>query len=128
MSQAATTHSRAVAGDPETHDPPFETDAETHAVEIRDGDETHWVTAEDGANLRDILIESEHSPHGAVTDWINCQGSGMCALCHVEVEAAASEPPLPTADAPVDAVAQTLAGRRLACQIEVDRDLIVDVD
>lgn len=95
-------------------------------VKFEDSDgEVETVACEKGANLRDVLLENDLSPHNVPTA-LSCQGFGTCSTCSVEVIQGELEEPsvrerlrlsAPVASPDVDA--------RLACQTEVTDDIHV---
>jgi len=96
--------------------------ADTHVVSVHDGNTWHDVQAEHGQSLRAVLREHDLSPHGWLTEHVNCRGEGHCATCAVEVDIGGGE-----ADQWLDAFLDEKNAGRLACQIEVTEDMAVRV-
>ncbi|HHP7239325.1 2Fe-2S iron-sulfur cluster-binding protein [Longibacter sp.] len=94
----------------------------THTVAVHDGREWHELEVQHGRTLRAVLREYDLSPHGWVTEHVNCDGQGHCSACAVEIEEGADDP-----EHWLDAF---LSGRdlgRLSCQIEVTQDMALRV-
>ncbi|OKH19111.1 2Fe-2S iron-sulfur cluster-binding protein [[Limnothrix rosea] IAM M-220] len=83
------------------------------------------ITCEAGDNLRKVLLKHNASLYNGKANIINCMGIGSCGTCAVEIKghlpernwketARLSLPPH-----------QLEKGRRLACQIKVESDLVV---
>lgn len=109
----------------EGHDTPADTASgigDTHVVSVHDGSTWHDVQAEHGQSLRAVLREHDLSPHGWLTEHVNCRGEGHCAACAVEVDIGGGE-----ADQWLDAFLDEKNAGRLACQIEVTEDMAVRV-
>ena len=81
-----------------------------------------------GQRLRAAIHAAGLTPHNGQSRWLNCKGFGTCGTCAVRVRAATPLPP------PAGVEAWRLgfpphrreAGLRLACQVVVDRDLVVE--
>jgi ferredoxin len=94
----------------------------THTVAVHDGREWHEFNVQHGRTLRAVLREHGLSPHGWLTEHVNCDGQGHCSACAVEIEKGADDP-----EHWLDAF---LSGRdlgRLSCQIDVTRDMALRV-
>lgn len=84
------------------------------------------IECEEGAVLRDVLLQADESPHNGRANALNCGGHGTCGTCSVDVTGEVSDPgrrervrlSLPPHD--------TDSGLRLACQIRVEGDVIVE--
>ncbi len=83
------------------------------------------LPCEKGANLREVLIKHNMSPHNGNARYLNCFGLGTCGTCAVTIEGDLS---------PLNAIEkirlnlpphQLQHGLRLACQIVVNKDIIV---
>ena len=96
-------------------------DTETVRVIVDDGETETELTVERGRVLRDVLLEADRSPYSRLTNRANCGGRGLCATCGVRL----------VEDVDPDHWHDRLADRfgypRLSCQIEVDRDLRVEL-
>jgi ferredoxin len=83
------------------------------------------IHGEDGSNLRKVLIDAGVPPYNGAARNINCHGLGTCGTCAVEIEGQVS---------PMTAVESWRLsfpphrkenGLRLACQCQVQGDLVV---
>jgi len=91
-----------------------------HTITVQTADDRHEIEAEPGLSLREALCRHGLSPHGAVTEVANCGGQGHCGVCAVEITENA-----PPSDQWFDQGLEALGGRRLSCQVQVDRDMAV---
>ncbi|EMA37864.1 2Fe-2S iron-sulfur cluster-binding protein [Halobiforma nitratireducens] len=91
-------------------------------VTVRDRE----LECETGAVLRNVLLRADESPHNGRADTLNCRGLGSCGTCAVavsgEVGAAGPRERLRLSIPPHD----TESGLRLACQLRVEDDLVVE--
>lgn len=86
--------------------------------------EGETVECEAGELLRDVLLEAELSPHnGPVT--LSCHGLGTCGTCAVEIDGEVPEPSARERARLNFPPHSEENGLRLACQIEVQDDLVV---
>jgi len=78
-----------------------------------------------GTRLRKALRDAGLSPHNGQARWLNCKGLGSCGTCAVQIQGEVGPltamerwrldfPPHRRGD-----------GLRLACQVEVNSDLVV---
>ena len=93
----------------------------TVRVIVDDGETEAELTVERGRVLRDVLLEADRSPYSTLTTRANCGGRGLCATCGVRL-AEDVDP-----DHWHDRLADRFGYPRLSCQIEVDRDLRVEL-
>ena len=93
----------------------------TVRVIVDDGETEAELTVERGRVLRDVLLEADRSPYSRLTTRANCGGRGLCATCGVRL-AEDVDP-----DHWHDRLADRFGYPRLSCQIEVDRDLRVEL-
>ncbi|AFZ73883.1 2Fe-2S iron-sulfur cluster-binding protein [Natronobacterium gregoryi] len=84
------------------------------------------LECETDAVLRNVLLRADESPHNGRADTLNCRGLGSCGTCAVavsgEVGAPGSRERLRLSIPPHD----TASGLRLACQLRVEDDLVVE--
>lgn len=97
-------------------------DTKTHAVAVKKSDVWHDLEVEHGRSLRAVLRENKLSPHGWLTQHLNCDGQGHCSACAVEVDVGAEEP-----DQWLDRFLDENGAGRLSCQITVTQDMSVRV-
>lgn len=95
--------------------------SETVRVVVVDGEDETELTVERGRVLRDVLLEADFSPYSRLTERANCGGRGLCATCGVRL-VEGIEP-----EHWHDKLAERFGYPRLSCQIEVDRDLRVEL-
>jgi ferredoxin len=85
------------------------------------------IECDAGERLRDVLLRAGLSPHNGQSRWFNCKGFGTCGTCAVKVVEGQVGPKnrreawrldFPPHDAS--------AGLRLACQIVVEGDLVIE--
>jgi len=96
-------------------------DSESVRVVVVDGEDETELTVERGRVLRNVLLEAGLSPYSRLTERANCGGRGLCATCGVRlVEEVRPEHWH-------DTLAERFGYPRLSCQIEVDRDLRVEL-
>jgi ferredoxin len=93
---------------------------ETHTLTVLDDDEEHTLEVRHGTTLRAAMRTYGVSPHGPVTEVVNCGGQGHCTLCRVEIVDGAPEP-TQWLD---EALAEHDWGR-LACAVSVRHDMTV---
>ena len=96
-------------------------DGKTVDVIVVDGETETELTVERGRVLRDVLLEAGLSPYSRLTERANCGGRGLCATCGVRLVEGV-EP-----EHWHDTLAARFGYPRLSCQIEVDRDLRVEL-
>ncbi len=94
----------------------------THTIKVYDGSDSYTIEARHGRNLRAVLMENDVSPHGWLTQYLNCQGQGHCAACTVQIQEGA-----PNSDQWLDAFMAENDLGRLSCQVDVIQDLAVRV-
>jgi ferredoxin len=93
---------------------------DAHTLVVLDGDDTHAITVAHGVSLRRALQNHDLSPHGLVTEWVNCRGQGHCTACRVCIDDGAPEP-----EQWLDAKLDDADLGRLACMIDVTHDMTV---
>ncbi len=80
---------------------------------------------EAGANLREVLIKNDMSPHNGNARYLNCFGLGTCGTCAVKIEGKVL---------PINSIEkirlsipphQLQQGLRLSCQVAVNNDIEV---
>lgn len=83
------------------------------------------IYCDTGANLRDVLIKHEISPHNGNSRYLNCFGLGTCGTCAVKIEGEVM--PLNSIEKIRLSIAphQLQQGLRLACQVAVNNDIEV---
>jgi len=96
--------------------------AERATVVVDDGDTDHELSVPVGSNLREVLLEAEHSPYTRWTAHANCGGRGLCATCGVRLREDVD------AEHWHDRLADRFGYPRLSCQITVTEDLVVELD
>lgn len=84
------------------------------------------IECDSGQTLRKALMEAGTSPHNGQSTWFNCKGLGSCGTCAVKV----------TGDINAKTVMEkwrlsfpphkNSSGLRLACQVTVTKDLVVE--
>ena len=97
-------------------------DTKTHTVSVKDGDTWHELTVEHGRSLWVVLQEHNLSPHGWLTQHLNCGGQGHCSTCAVDVDVGADKP-----DQWLDRFLNDNGLGRLSCQIDVTEDMAVRI-
>jgi len=95
---------------------------EMHTLKVHDGEDAHTIQVQHGRTLRTVLFEHDLSPHGWITQHVNCQGQGHCAACTVQVQKGD-----PDAGQWLDAYLAKQDLGRLSCQVDVTQDLAVRV-
>ncbi len=94
---------------------------EMHTLTVLDGAKgEHTLEVEHGTSLREAMRTHGVSPHGPITEVVNCGGRGHCTLCRVEIVSGAPEP--------TQWLDETLAEHdwgRLACVIPIRHDMTV---
>jgi len=93
-----------------------------HTLKVYDGEDAHTIRVQHGRTLRTVLSEHDLSPHGWITQHVNCQGQGHCVACTVQVQEGD-----PDADQWLNAYLAEQDLGRLSCQIDVTQDLTVRV-
>jgi len=90
------------------------------------------VDCERGAVLREVLLAAGESPHNGRADALNCRGNGTCGTCAVRLRAPEGGDPPVSARTRVERARLRVpphdpdAGLRLACQVRVEGDLVVE--
>ena len=85
------------------------------------------MECEVGARLRDVLLDAGLSPHNGQSQWFNCKGFGTCGTCAVEVIEGEVGPKNRREEWRLDFPPhQADSGLRLACQIRVEEDLVIE--
>ncbi|MEO0337723.1 MAG: 2Fe-2S iron-sulfur cluster binding domain-containing protein [Bacteroidota bacterium] len=82
----------------------------------------HIFEVPEGSNLRNQLLNYNLSPYVAITQKLNCGGSGICATCGVVISEGEPEPRHWH-----DKAAKRFRYPRLSCQITVEADMTVEL-
>ncbi len=84
------------------------------------------IVCKTGANLRKVLLDSGNSPHNGNAKVLNCMGLGSCGTCAVTIKGKVS-PMNTTEKRRLSLLPHKISdGLRLACQVKVTDDLIVE--
>ena len=81
----------------------------------------HALSVQKGSNLRKELLKAGLSPYTELTGKLNCKGNGLCATCGVIISEA------PKAKHWHDQLAMRFSYPRLSCQINVEKDLTIEL-
>lgn len=95
------------------------TTADTCQLRVWTGETWREFAVNRGTNLRSALVAEGLSPHNWVTQYLNCQGHGLCGTCTVRVE---GDVPPPTQW--LDRMTAKFSSR-LSCQMTIDRDMTI---
>ena len=87
---------------------------------VTDSEET-TIEIEKGATLRDALLDRGFPVYGSLSQYANCGGRGLCAICTVEVD------PAPEPTHWHDAAAARFGYPRLSCCLTVEEPLRVEL-
>jgi ferredoxin len=92
-------------------------------LEIKFEKQNRTLKAEPGENLRELAIRNKLSLYPHILKILNCRGRGLCASCAVEI---VSGNVSPRNDVEQEKLAKKKnPGLRLACQINVEDNLVV---
>jgi len=106
------------------------------SLRVEHDGEQSLLVAPTGTVLRDVLLANGVSPYTKVTKHLNCSGRGLCATCGVRfvddepgagsgIGSSGNEEPAP--DHWHDSLAAGFDYPRLSCQIEVERDMHIEI-
>ena len=90
-----------------------------HSVLVIHSHGTHTLECHHGDNLRALLMRHQLSPYGRFSNFINCDGRGLCATCGVRIHNG------PKPSHWHDKLADSCGYPRLSCQIQVFSDMTV---
>ena len=108
--------------------PPFKPEAvgtdvaDPIIVTVLANDTETEIAVEEGHLLRDALLEAGFDVYGAVSQYANCGGRGLCGTCGVRIHEGTPEP-----DQWHDAASDRWGYPRLSCQIRVTEPMVVEL-
>ncbi len=85
--------------------------------------ENRTIQVEPGENLRQAAIRNKLSIYANIHKILNCRGRGLCTACTVQIVAGNVDPRNETE---TEKLAKKPADFRMACQITVNDDLVVN--
>ena len=91
----------------------------------------HSFQCQGGVKLRRAILDAGLSPHNGQARWFNCKGLGSCGTCAVELLELEQAPPKTAMerwrlDFPPHSTSESGGRLRLACQVTVTQDLVVN--
>lgn len=78
-----------------------------------------------GANLKEVLVRADTTPHNGLTKYVNCHGAGTCGTCAVAIEGDVSPPGIIERLRLAIPPHRRGSGLRLACKVRVFGDVDV---
>ena len=83
------------------------------------------VEVEPGANLREVAIANRISIYPHIFKLLNCRGRGLCSSCRVEIVSGKVDERNEVEENNLKRALKKNPNLRLACQIEVEDNLVV---
>jgi ferredoxin len=84
------------------------------------------IIIDEGANLRKALLSHGQSPYNGLSAYLNCRGMGSCGTCAVRIKGHLNPPTFMEKWRLGFPPHRKSNGLRLACQVKVKSDLIIE--